>query len=128
MRVLLDTHVFLWFLSEEQLSPQTLLWLRDPARELTISIASGWEIAIKSASGKLVLDEPALVWMPEALRASGIEVLPLTMNDVLVAGSLPPHHHDPFDRLIVAQALGHGRTLCTRDRRLERYSAPVHWV
>jgi PIN domain nuclease of toxin-antitoxin system len=90
-----------------------------------VSVVSAWEIAIKQSVGKLELPEPAEAWLPRVLKASGLEVLDVDLRSALRTRALPWHHRDPFDRLLVAQALEHGFTLCSRDAHLAAYAVPM---
>lgn len=122
MILLLDAHVLLWWLADNPtLPPTTRAAIADPASDVLISAASIWEIAIKRALGKL--DAPTGV--AEAVRQSGFDVLPITGDDAERAGSLPPHHRDPFDRMLVAQAGRVGAIIVSRDDVFSRYDAEV---
>lgn len=126
MRVLLDTHVFLWLQAgPERLKPGVLETLRDPENEVLLSVASAWELGIKVALGKLRLPEPAARFVPRAVERSGIGVLRVELEHALAAGALPPLHADPFDRMLVAQALAEDLVLATRDPQLAAYGAAV---
>lgn len=128
MRLLLDTHVVLWALLEPaRLSEEVARAFVDPRNDVFVSAATAWEVAIKESLGKLALPGPARTWLPAACARAGIEWLPVTPDDALRVSDLPWHHRDPFDRLLVAQALC-GYTLVTHDRRLEPYRAPVLWT
>ena len=123
MTLLLDTHVFLWCQTDDAK-------LRRQAREriatadtVWVSAASAWEIAIKQALGRIELDATV-----EALvEASEFTMLPIAFAHAARAGMLPPHHGDPFDRMLIAQALVEGATIVTHDRRFEAYDVPVLW-
>lgn len=104
-RFLLDTHVFLWLqTSPERIRPELLDQLADAGSDLLLSAASSWEIAIKSALGKLTLPEPPARYVPAAARRSGVEPVPIGHTEALAVAELPAHHRDPFDRLIICQA------------------------
>lgn len=92
---------------------------------MLVSAGSLWEISIKEALGKLRLPGPAAEWLPEALARTGFGSLAITAGHALAAGALPPHHRDPFDRMLVAQALLEGLTVLTRDRRFHSYGVQV---
>ena len=129
MRVLLDTHSWLWMVGDSgRLAPASRELLRDPANDLFLSAASAWEIALKYATGKLRLPQPpgALItqWMTEVRMGA----LPVLHAHALRAGELPPHHRDPFDRLLIAQAQIEGLTMLTADRVFAKYDVPVHWA
>lgn len=99
--------------------------LADPSSERYLSSASAWEIAIKYALGKLPLPEDPVVYVPDRMRVSGFRELVIANADALAVARLPPHHRDPFDRLLVAQAQRHGLTLVTADATIERYDVPL---
>lgn len=126
MRLLLDTHVFLWSASmPERLTPEVRSVLADGANDVRVSVASAWEIAIKQSAGKLDLRGPAESWFPVALRATGFDIIPVELAAALRVRSLPMHHRDPFDRLLIAQAFENGYTLVTRDPAFAAYGVPV---
>jgi PIN domain nuclease of toxin-antitoxin system len=123
---LLDTHVLLWFVSDlDRLRAGTRELIEDGGNDVFVSVVSAWEIAIKQSIGKLDLPEPAEVWVPKVLKASGLEVLDIDVRSALRTRALPYHHRDPFDRLLVAQSLEHALTLCSRDARFEAYGIPL---
>ncbi len=123
MRFLLDTHVALWVLGEpERLAVSTRSALTESGVSVAVSIASLWEVAIKHGLGKL--DQPPAV-IARGLDDAGASLLGLTVADVVAVGSLPAHHLDLFDRMIVAQALVGGWTVVTRDAVLAQYGVPV---
>lgn len=122
MRFLLDTHVWLWLLAQpERIESEVLDQLGDRSNVLLLSAASSWEIAIKHGLGKLHLPEPPSSYVPERMRRSGVTPLPVEHAHALAVAALPAHHRDPFDRLLVAQALLLGIPLVTADRQFEPY-------
>ena len=122
--LLLDTHVFLWWRSDpERLDPAARATIAE-AEAVFVSAATAWEAAIKSALGRLRLPDTVRA----GVEASGFQPLPITLVHAERAGALPPHHRDPFDRMVVAQALEEGLTLATRDRQLEPYGATILWA
>jgi PIN domain nuclease of toxin-antitoxin system len=126
VKLLADTHVVLWsLLRPDEIDPGAARALRSAANDVAVSAASLWEIAIKAAAGKLRLPGTPAEWMPEALARTGFDVVAVGARHALAAGALPPHHRDPFDRMLVAQALLEGLTLVTRDRRLAAYGIPL---
>lgn len=125
MRVLLDTHVFLWAATN---SPRLSERAREQllsAERVYVSAASVWEIAIKTALGRIKVD---LGRMVESIEGSGFEELPVRATHAAQVGTLPPYHRDPFDRLLVAQATVEPLLLLTGDRQLLRYSELVRLV
>lgn len=128
MRLLLDTCTFLWMAARpEALSRAATDALCAAGNDVVLSAASAWEIAVKHALGRLDLPSPPEEWVPDRRERLGVGSLALTEAAVVQAGHLPDLHRDPFDRLLVCQALAHGMTLVTPDRVLARYPAPVLW-
>ena len=122
MKFLLDTHCWLWLQADhERFDADLLESLAAPASRRYLSAASVWEIVIKHAIGKLRLPEPPAIYVPERMRVSRVRELPITHAHALAVGVLPPHHRDPFDRVLVAQAQIEGLTLVTADSTLTHY-------
>jgi PIN domain nuclease of toxin-antitoxin system len=121
MRLLLDTHIVLWWLADDTTLADDLKALLDHEPEVYVSAATTWEVAIKQAIGKLKVP----VDLPERIRDSGFRELPLSMEHSIAAGRLPPLHRDPFDRMLVAQALCEALTLVTRDSEIQRYDVDL---
>lgn len=123
MRLLLDTHIFLWScVKPDRVARPAREAIADPANEVYVSTANAWEIAIKCALGRM--DFP--IERFEELRAAlGFGVLDITVSHALAIGSLPHHHGDPFDRILIAQAREEGMALVTEDRLLGRYDVPI---
>jgi len=122
VRLLLDTHALIWWLEDSpELSSQARDLIADGSNEVAVSAASAWEMSIKEAAGKLRV--PAN--LDEALDSGGLAPLPITVDHALKAGSLPTHHRDPFDRMLLAQALIEGMTIVTRDSRFKAYGVLV---
>jgi len=118
VNILLDTHTLLWLLREPTtLDPEALTHLADPATHVWVSAASAWEIAIKTQIGRLDGSTLLATW-PSQLEAMRVADLPIDSNDAILAGRLPWDHRDPFDRVIVAQALRRNLTLATRDAKI----------
>jgi PIN domain nuclease of toxin-antitoxin system len=128
MKLLLDTHLLLWAAGmPERLSVAALEFLNDPLNELLFSAASIWEIAIKNGLGRDDFRvEPRL--LRRGLLDNGYVELPITSQHAVSIDSLPPVHKDPFDRLLLAQALSEGILLLTSDAQLARYPGPVRYV
>ena len=128
MRVLLDTHTLLWFLTDDaRLGRRALALISSDDNEVLVSVASLWEIAIKHALGKLPLDRPFAETFPAQLVTNKIDLLPISTAHLARLVDLPHRHRDPFDRLIVAQALVEGVPLLTRDGALARYGVETVW-
>lgn len=128
MRLLIDSHALIWYVDQhQQLSSVSHAAMSDPANELLLSAGSIWEIAIKIGLGKLVLTQPYLVWMSQALSDLGITLLPITVQYADAQASLPKHHSDPFDRLIVAQALVENVSIVSADARMDAYGITRLW-
>jgi PIN domain nuclease of toxin-antitoxin system len=122
MRVLLDTHIFLWWIdNNKQLSPTARNIIGDGQNELFFSAASGWEIAIKTQIGKLKLPTNLQQFMVEQLRRNAITSLPIQLSHTLHVYTLPLLHRDPFDRLLVAQSQLEDLPILTTDRQIEQY-------
>ena len=106
MNLLLDSHTFLWFVWDDpNLSPTAKARIEDPANQKFVSVATCWEIAIKAGLKKLALGEPATTFLPRELATNGFGLLGIELTHATFVESLPPHHKDPFDRLLVAQAM-----------------------
>lgn len=126
MRILLDTHCWLWMqVSPEKLSQEIREILKDPENELFLSAASSWEISIKWALGKLPLPLPPAEYVPSRMERQGVSGLPIQHRHTLQVASLPPHHRDPFDRLLIAQAQVEQLTLLTADSQLADYEVKL---
>ena len=128
MRVLLDTHTFLWFaLDDASLGAAARASIVDPGTEKLISPAPYWEIAIKMSTGKLRLGQPFEQFMHAGIEGNGFTVLPITVKHAAVVATLPFHHRDPFDRLLVAQALAEDIPVATADAVFDRYGVRRVW-
>jgi PIN domain nuclease of toxin-antitoxin system len=121
VRLLLDTHVFLWLNAAPERLGRARVEVEDSRNRLVVSAASSWEIAIKHARGRLPLPDPPERYVPDLIRRIGAQALTIEHAHVLAVSSLPPLHRDPFDRLLVAQARSIDATLVTADERLRRY-------
>ena len=123
-KLLLDTHVFFWWRANDQLLKESARSAISDADVVFVSAASAWEAAIKAALGRLELPDT----VESGVEDSGFEKLPITFSHAEAAAVLPPHHHDPFDRMLVAQAKAEGLTLVTHDRKLEPYDVLILWA
>jgi len=128
MRLLLDTHVFLWWVEDApELSAKARKGLADPAHEVFLSLASCWEMAIKLSLGKLKVARPLERLIPDQLAANGFRQLSIEFRHVVRVAQLPFHHRDPFDRLLVAQALEEGVTVVSADPVFRMYGVRRLW-
>jgi PIN domain nuclease of toxin-antitoxin system len=121
MNLLLDTHVLLWWLNDSKMTQAAQQSISDPHNVVYVSAASVWEISIKQAIGKLELEADIL----EAIETEGFAELAITGAHGLKAGQLPPYHHDPFDRMLIAQAQSESMSVVTRDKRFPQYNLPI---
>lgn len=128
MSYLLDTHVLLWFLLDDnRLSSRALDLIEDPGNDSFISIASLWEIAIKVGKGNLALGKPFGVLFPAELKANRIQLHGITLESLLTVTTLPHYHRDPFDRLIIAHAIVEGIPIIGNDGAFESYPVSLEW-
>jgi PIN domain nuclease of toxin-antitoxin system len=126
MNVLIDTHILIWWLTDpDQLSRRAFNAVADDANEVFVSAASGYEIELKRPLDKLLQALP--LDLENAVGREDLGWRPITVTHAIAAGRLPRHHRDPWDRLIVAQALQDGWPLVTADTRLEAYGAKILW-
>jgi len=121
MRLLLDTHILLSWLADEGLTDHARDAIADPANLAVVSAASGWEVSIKKALGKLRAPDD----IERQVHEGGFTELPISLAHGLAAGQLPRHHDDPFDRMLIAQALAEGLTVVTHDKRFSDYGVPM---
>jgi PIN domain nuclease of toxin-antitoxin system len=128
MRILLDTHTLLWFVdASPNLSNQARVWIDDPANQKVVSIVSLWEIAIKHSLGRLALSLPLDQYIATHLTPSKVELLPIEILHLLTFAQMPWHHRDPFDRILVAQALTENIPIISADAALDAYAVPRLW-
>lgn len=122
MRILLDTHLFIWWDSEpQQLSPQARALCDDAENTLVLSVASVWEMQIKQQLGKLKLRLPLAELIADQQKDNGVEILPVGLSHVLALEKLPLHHKDPFDRLLIAQANAENIGIMSVDAIFKQY-------
>jgi PIN domain nuclease of toxin-antitoxin system len=121
MSLLLDTHVVLWWLTDDPTLSEDVKTMLDHEPDIYVSPATIWEVTIKRAIGKL----RAPTDLPEQIRDSGFRELPIMARHAIAAGRLPPVHRDPFDRMLVAQAQCEALTLVTRDAEIQKYDVSV---
>ena len=128
MKLLLDTHTLLWFIAGSQhLSQTARALIEDAANEKFVSIASLWETAIKISIGKMTLATPFEVLFPHQLAINGFELLPIEIKHTSAIISLPFHHRDPFDRILIAQAIEENMSLVSIDTAFDVYSVTRIW-
>jgi PIN domain nuclease of toxin-antitoxin system len=125
VKALLDTHVWLWMLTDPHRLGEVRELVQDPEVELLLSAASTWEIAIKYALGRLPLPEPPTSYVPDRIRSTGVTSVAIGLSDTLAVADLPQHHRDPFDRLLVVQARSLGVPIVTADDQLARYDVEL---
>lgn len=128
MRLLLDTHTLLWSADDPaRLSPAAAAAVRDPGNDRLLSAATIWELAIKYGQGNLKLSLPYRQWMERAIADLLLDVLPVTVGYAERQAGLPAHHKDPFDRLLIAQALVEGIPIVSVDAQLDAYGITRLW-
>ncbi|MXX75588.1 MAG: type II toxin-antitoxin system VapC family toxin [Holophagales bacterium] len=128
MTLLLDTCTFLWWcLDDRRLSATVRRSVSEPATNVYLSASSAWEIAVKHGLGRLQLPQEPQLFVPEQRRLHGFESLVFDEASALQVGRLPLLHKDPFDRLLICQAIEHGMTLVTPDRLISQYPVRVLW-
>ena len=128
MKALLDTHTFLWFVREDtRLSQAAHAFIVDPNADLMLSVASAWEIVIKTSLGRLKLTSGAEAFLSEHLGTNDISPLSIRLEHATAVGRLPPHHRDPFDRMIIAQAISEHIPIITNDPEFKKYTAELIW-
>jgi PIN domain nuclease of toxin-antitoxin system len=128
MKLLLDTHAFLWWITDDlHLSTKARELIADGHNALYWSAASSWEVSIKYALGRLPLPEAPEKFLPAEIEKNRIESLPIIDAHAFIAGQLPHHHRDPFDRMLVAQAQVESLTLLSNDEQLEQYDVEIRW-
>ena len=128
MNLLLDSHALIWFLEDDRrLSPSARSAISDPDNLCFVSDATAWEIGIKHALGKLDLPLPFDELFPNRLEALGFKMLPIMHLHLYRMIRLPRHHGDPFDRLLIAQALSEGFTIVSQDPHFPGYRVPILW-
>jgi PIN domain nuclease of toxin-antitoxin system len=127
MRLLLDTHAFIWWDGDpSKLPPHVLALCQDPMNSLVLSVASVWEIQIKTQLGKLSLRLPLYKIIAEQ-QADGMDILLITLAHIYELRNLPDHHGDPFDRMLIAQANAEGISLLSHDQVFRHYPVNVVW-
>ena len=126
MKLLLDTHIFLWFISGDQRLPYSIQkHIRDRNNEVYLSVVSFWEVIVKYHLGKLPLPEPPENYLPTQRERHQISELVLDEASVSQLVRLPAIHRDPFDRMLICQAIRHSLTIATVDHAIQAYTIPV---
>ncbi len=129
MRLLLDTHIFLWYITGDAHLPAAVLPLiRDPANEVYLSVVSVWEAMVKHQLGKLPLPRSPDPYVPQQRQRHKIESLPLDEDSVMNLAKLPPLHKDPFDRMLICQAIQHSLTIASADSAMRAYFVHVSLI
>jgi len=122
VKLLLDTHALIWWLTgPERLNERARREIADLANDVYVSSATAWEMAVKTGLGRLPVPPNLQAWLPEQLSADRLMVMPVTLTHALGVKQLPLHHRDPFDRLLIAQAMTEDMLIVTRDRIFQGY-------
>lgn len=128
MKILLDTHTFLWFIAgDAKLDVYARQLIEDPANDRYLSVASVWEITIKSSLGRLTVPTPPSTLIRDHVWSNAITLLPTTPEHFDTLYNLPYHHKDPFDRCLIAQAMQEGMLLLAKDPAFDAYNVQVTW-
>ena len=128
MRLLVDSHALIWYVDQDSLlSPASHSAITDPSNDLLLSAGSIWEIAIKVGIGKLALSQQYRVWITQAMSDLGMSLLPITIEHADAYAGLPRLHGDPFDRLLVAQAMVEQVSIVSADANLDAYGITRLW-
>lgn len=128
MKVLFDTHAYLWAVSEDpRLSPAAQKTFTAADNEILVSVASLWEILVKAETGKLPFPSPASPYIRAQLKRTSTAVLPILLPHVLRLETLPSHHRDPFDRIILSQAIEEELPVVSIDKKFHLYPVEVLW-
>lgn len=124
----MDTHAFLWFIAgDSNLSEQAKTFIEDDSNEKIVSMASMWEMAIKISIGRLKVSEPFESLIPRHIQINGFELLPIQFEHISMVSSLPFHHRDPFDRLLVSQCIVEKCAIISRDIAFDSYQIKRIW-
>jgi len=128
MKLLLDTHTFLWLVEgSASLSAAAQTAIADPNNDVYLSAASVWEMAIKIGNRKLTLNDPIDKFVAKWTAAYRLDPLPVQFDHAQRVANLPPHHKDPFDRLLIVQAMVEGMAVVTSDAKFAPYGVPLVW-
>jgi PIN domain nuclease of toxin-antitoxin system len=128
VRVLIDTHVFIWWTSDvKMLSSQVCDLLLDPNTEVVLSVVSVWEMQIKLSLGKLQFKTTLQELVQDEINQNRIEILPLSLSHIYALKDLPQHHRDPFDRILIAQSMESGLPIVSIDEKFDAYGIDRIW-
>ncbi len=127
MRLLLDTHTFLWFVLNDLLLSAAARQQIEDADSVFLSIASIWELAIKTSTGKITLTPPLEQFIPKQLKLASIDLLPIEVKHLVTVSQMPFHHRDPFDRLIIAQSIRENMAVVSVDKAFDAYGVTRVW-
>jgi PIN domain nuclease of toxin-antitoxin system len=128
VRLLLDTHAFLWFITDDpQLSPNAKALIADPANEIFVSPATLWEVAIKVSIGKYPIAVPYQTLISNGIEDNAFEILPIEPEHAAILTTMPFHHRDPFDRMLIAQGQVENMPIVSADLALDRYGITRLW-
>ncbi|MBI4697885.1 MAG: type II toxin-antitoxin system VapC family toxin [Nitrospirae bacterium] len=128
MKALLDTHTFLWWITDNHmLSERARNFISDGRNELFLSSASAWEIAVKAQLGLIEIPDKPEIFISDQISANAIQSLPIQIAHALHVYNLPFHHRDPFDRMLIAQAQLEGLPILTNDSQISLYTVKVIW-
>jgi PIN domain nuclease of toxin-antitoxin system len=127
MKLLIDTHTFLWFIHDDPNLSNYAVSLLESEADLLLSTASLWEIAIKVNLQKLTLPDAFEIFIPQQLQANSIEILPIQVSHLAVAVKLPLHHRDPFDRLLISQSIAEQVSIVSIDKKFDCYTVNRLW-
>ncbi|MHB8511654.1 MAG: type II toxin-antitoxin system VapC family toxin [Actinomycetota bacterium] len=128
LRLLLDTQAFLWFiLNDPRISGKAHRAIENVSHEVFISVVTPWEIIQKFSVGRLLLSESPEVFIHRHISIAGLSVLPITLSHTLALAALPLHHRDPFDRMLIAQAISDNLTLISSDKKMRAYDVKIFW-
>jgi PIN domain nuclease of toxin-antitoxin system len=127
MKIIIDTHTFLWFINDSPELPNDLAELLESPIDVAISVGSLWEIAIKVGLNKLNIGDDYQAFIAYHLSANNIDILPITIQHLSIISQLPQHHKDPFDRLIIAQAIAENIPVISIDKKFDLYPIQRQW-
>ncbi|MEX1046211.1 MAG: type II toxin-antitoxin system VapC family toxin [Actinomycetota bacterium] len=128
MRVLLDTHAFIWWIGDDaKLSPDARQLVSDGSNEVFFSAVSAWEILLKKGLERVEIPEPLEPFITSQVLANAFQVLPINLRHVFALSALPDVHQDPFDRMLVSQAVADDLTILSADRHFQAYPVDVVW-